>query len=413
MNTYEATAEKRIIGCLLISRGDYLDDTHLRPADFTGEWERAVFELMLQMRRESKPIDEVTVATEQPAWANQLWEANALAVTAANADYYEKLIHDRNTRRSIGGVVSLLSGAILEGDPDEVLDLARGQIDELQKGRLFGEIEFAEDLVMDSVEHLNTVLDFIPSQWNLLNELLGGFRPGALYIVGARPAVGKSVVALNLAQHLAKSGAVSFHSLEMGKRELMNRLFSSLAMVSMDHIEKRQLTDSDWHKIARTQESFRLPIAIADKSGQTLTEIRAYARAVNRAKPLKAIVVDYLQLMQDTEKGRSRYESVTAISNGLKILARDLNVPVIALAQLNRAVEGRKDSEPTMADLRDSGAIEQDADVVILLNRVQAEHDGEDEKTRLVMNIAKNRHGRTGHIALYFDGMFASVREVN
>lgn len=412
MSNYEIDAEKRLIGCLLLSRGDYLDDSHLRPADFNGEWERAVFETILVMRRNSQPIDEVTVAAINPAWAVQLWDVSALAVTAENANFYEKQIHDRNTRRSIGGVVSLLSGVVVDGDPDEVLDLARSQIDLLQQGRQVGEIEYAEDLVFDAVEHLNTEPDFLPSQWKLLNELLGGFRPGALYIVGARPAVGKSVVALNLAQHLAKSGAVSFHSLEMGKTELMNRLFSSLATVSMDHLEKRKLLQSDWEKLATRQADFRLPIAIADKSGQTLTEIRAYARAVNRNRPLKAIIVDYLQLMQDTEKGRSRYESVTAISNGLKILARDLNVPVIALAQLNRAVEGRKEGEPTMSDLRDSGAIEQDADVIILLNRVQAEGDSEDEKTRLIMNVAKNRHGKTGHIGLYFDGMFATVREV-
>ena len=167
----------------------------------------------------------------------------------------------------------------------------------------------------------------------------------------------------------------------------------------------------DWDRIAKNRHLVERPIAIADKSGQTLTDIRAFARQVGKKQPLGAIVVDYLQLMQDTERGRNRYESVTAISNGLKILARDLDVPVIALAQLNRGIEGRKDNAPGLSDLRDSGAIEQDADVVILLNREQAPGDAEDEKNMMILHVAKNRHGKTGHLALRFEGMFARVVE--
>jgi replicative DNA helicase len=218
-------------------------------------------------------------------------------------------------------------------------------------------------------------------------------------------------VAVNMAFELAGKGAVSFHSLEMSKREIMNRLFASVCNVSMDHLENRTLTEVDWRRIAEKQNELARPIAIADKSGQTLVDVRAFARQVAKKHKLAAVVVDYLQLMQDTERGRNRYESVTAISNGLKILARDLDVPVIALAQLNRGIEGRKDSAPGLSDLRDSGAIEQDADVVILLNRERANDDGEDDKSKMIMHIAKNRHGKTGHVALRFDGLFARVVE--
>ncbi len=197
----------------------------------------------------------------------------------------------------------------------------------------------------------------------------------------------------------------------MSKREIMNRLFASVCDVSMDHLEKRQLTQVDWERIANKKPLLERSIAIADKSGQTLTDIRAFARQVSKKQPLAAIVVDYLQLMQDTERGRNRYEAVTAISNGLKILARDLDVPVIALAQLNRQIESRKETAPGLSDLRDSGAIEQDADVVILLNREQAIGDMEHEKSRMIFHIAKNRHGKTGHLALRFEGMFARVVE--
>ena len=172
-----------------------------------------------------------------------------------------------------------------------------------------------------------------------------------------------------------------------------------------------RIYEVDWRRIAEKQNELARPIAIADKSGQTLVDVRAFARQVAKKHKLAAIVVDYLQLMQDTERGRNRYESVTAISNGLKILARDLDVPVIALAQLNRGIEGRKDNAPGLSDLRDSGAIEQDADVVILLNRERANDDGEDDKSKMIMHIAKNRHGKTGHVALRFDGLFARVVE--
>lgn len=410
---YEAKAEKSLIGAILISRGDYLDDTKLVSDDFINDQEGRLFAVMSEMRRNGEGIDELTVGAKLPDLSAFIWECSSETPSAGNAGYYEQLILDRNARRAMSGVGALLSAeaAKPDSDVDAVVDIARVQIERVAEKRLVQGVDFLADLVIPAVDSLSSAPDYVPSQWADLNDFIGGFRPGALYIIGARPAVGKSVVAVNMAYGLAATGAVSFHSLEMSKREIVNRVFASVCQISMDHLEKRQLNDLDWKRIAENREAIGRPMAIADKSGQTLTDIRAYARQVSRKQPLAAIVVDYLQLMQDTEKGRSRYESVTAISNGLKILARDLDVPVIALAQLNRQIENRKDSPPGLSDLRDSGAIEQDADVVILLNREQAIGDMEFERSRMVFHVAKNRHGKTGHLALRFEGMFARVVE--
>jgi replicative DNA helicase len=410
---YEQNAEKIFLGAILLSGGAVLDDCHLIASDFSTDKHSKIFATMVQMRRDGEGIDTVTVGSKIPELSAYLHEATGETPTWQNANFYEQLIHDRNARWALVQVGHELqaAGNAIDSDVDVALDRAGDRIEQVTVGRLRSEVEFVKDLILPAVDNLNSAPDFVPSQWGKLNDFLGGFRPGALYIIGARPAVGKSVVAVNMAFQLAATGAVSFHSLEMSKREIVNRLFASVCMVSMDHIEQRKMTALDWERIAKGRELMSRPIAIADKSGQTLTDVRAFARQVSKKQKLAAIVVDYLQLMQDTERGRSRYESVTAISNGLKILARDLDVPVIALAQLNRAVEGRKDSAPNLSDLRDSGAIEQDADVVILLNRERALDDGEDDRSKMVLHIAKNRHGRTGHVALRFEGVFARVVE--
>jgi len=411
---WQGDAEKILIGSVILSRGAYLDDCHLIVTDFQSEKNRQLFTVLRKMRADREGIDAFTVGSKLPELAVYVHEATAETPAWQNAAFYEQVILDRNARWSLvevgHGLVS--AGQAEDSDVDAALDRAGDKIEQVTVGRLREQVEFVSDILLDSVEHLNSKPDFVPSQWGSLNDFLGGFRPGALYIIGARPAVGKSVVAVNMAYELAGDGAVSFHSLEMSKREIMNRLFASVCDVSMDHLENRTLTDLDWRRIAEKQNELSRPIAIADKSGQTLVDVRAFARQVGKKQKLAAIVVDYLQLMQDTERGRNRYESVTAISNGLKILARDLEVPVIALAQLNRGIEGRKDSAPGLHDLRDSGAIEQDADVVILLNRERSMTDGEDERTKMVLHIAKNRHGKTGHVALRFDGLFARVVEV-
>jgi len=238
-----------------------------------------------------------------------------------------------------------------------------------------------------------------------VNDLIGGLRPGALYVVAARPSVGKSVVALNLAQELTKHGSVAFSSLEMSNNDVQIRAVSADLNLNVSKLIERNLDAGDWAKIRDRRATWaNVPLFVDDRSGVSITDIKRFARSVNRRKPLAGIVVDYLQLMtQPHGDKRPRHEFVADMSRQLKVLAMDMQVPVIALSQLNRASEARQDKMPMLSDLRESGAVEQDADVVILLHR---EIMGE-TRDDMSMLVAKNRHGATGLAELTFWGHYS------
>jgi len=243
---------------------------------------------------------------------------------------------------------------------------------------------------------------YTPTIWPSLNASIGGLKPGALYVVGARPGVGKSVVALNLAMGLATKGTVAFSSLEMSRNELTLRGLASMAEVDVSRLTRGDLTVDDRERIAAARPRFNRQVAIDDRPGVGPSQIRAFARSIQRGGNLAGIVIDYMQLM--TLPGKEpRHEKVSEMSRQLKILAKDLNVPVIALSQLNRGSEQRADKIPTLSDLRESGSIEQDADVVILLSRP------EDKPADIIFDVAKNRHGRQGLVELVWRGNIARI----
>ncbi len=285
---------------------------------------------------------------------------------------------------------------------DQLVDYARKQIDDAL-GSQVASVSFTSDDIMATIDLLGKKSPVFASGWSRLNDIIGGFRPGGLYIIAARPAVGKTVIGLQIAEALAKAGAVAFNSLEMSKSELHKRLIASVLSVPMDELTAHQLSTVSDIKIAKNLDKLRLPISFDDRAGISVQEIRTHARSVARKMSLAGVVVDYIGLITDKSgRERSRYESVTEVSQQLKVLARDLNVPVVALAQLNRNVEGRKDGKPMMADLRDSGSLEQDADVVILLHR---------EGNKINLDVAKNRHGQTGIVTLNFEGDYSRATQ--
>ena len=268
-------------------------------------------------------------------------------------------------------------------------------------------MQFLEDTIEATITHLDEKVTSIPTVWPSLNDILTGLRPGAVYVVGARPSVGKSVVALQLAQALLKAGSVAFFSLEMSTNDLTARLLSNELKIDMGRLEKHDLTPGDWKRVGEwLKERRTVPLAINENTGASITDIKKYVRNVHRRKPLAGIVVDYLQLMsQPAGDKRARHEFVADMSRQLKVLAMDLDVPVIVLSQLNRSSESREDKMPGLHDLRESGAIEQDADVVILLHR---EIIG-DNKNRMLMAVAKNRRGDTGALEFDFAGHYSTV----
>ena len=403
--------EQSVIGSILLTNGKALENLTLAPADFDDLQNERIYKTMLEMKANRQPIDVLTVGAALPKLASYLHDIVTATPTAASVNFYASKVIEEATRRRLAVAGTMIHSKAQHEDLATVFDTAKKEIDDLIDRNSAVKPSYVADELLAYMDEIDRPKNYPLSPWPLLNEIIGGFRPGALYIIGARPGVGKTIVGLQIAWELSKTGPVSFHSLEMGKHELYNRIVASQAEVYLGNIEKGNLKEWEWERILKVRtdiQSHRL--AIHDKSGQNLLQIRAQANSVKGSGDLKAIVVDYLGLIQDTERGRKRYEMITDISIGLKNLARDLNVPVIALAQLNRGPEQRKDSEPDMADLRDSGGIEQDADVVMLLHRIRTEEDTQEwQKSQMIIKVAKNRHGITGEAGLKFEGHLARV----
>ena len=416
---HDVDAERGVLGSMMLSRDAIQDVTDVvSGADFYRPAHETIFRTMLNMVGRGEPVDAVTVSdalTRSGELANvggpmAIHEIAAGTPSAASAGYYAEIVAKYAVRRRLGTAgQKIASMAHQPGDEAELVELARKTVDTTSKATTSTVQSFGEtiDLMLGLLDEKP---DYIPTPWAAVNEIIGGLRPGGLYVVGARPSVGKSVVALQLAKAMTAKGAVAFSSLEMSEADVQMRAVSADLRINLKNLIERDLTAGDWTKIRDRRAAWEhVPLFVDDNSGVTITDIKRFARSVNRRKPLAGLVVDYLQLMsQPPGDNRPRHEFVSDMSRQLKILAMDMRIPVVALSQLNRGSTQREDKMPTISDLRESGSIEQDADVVILLHReIMGEKRGD-----LAMLVAKNRNGATDVANLTFWGHYSSAYDV-
>lgn len=415
-------AERSVLGGAMLSRTAAEDVVaRLKPADFS-RWQHAdIFAAIVSLVNAGQPADTIAVTNrlieqgdlDKIGGAHTLHEMTSEVPTAANAGYYADIVREaarkRRVREAAEGVV-----AAIETHPNarasEIAENARAAIESALD-------DIVEDVPVigwdfdDVVASLAEPPNYVPSPWADLNPLIDGWRPGALYVIGARPGGGKSIMGLLAAAGLAAKGPVAMSSLEMSRREITLRLLAARANVLLHALVRHVVQPHQWDLIAKhRREITELPLYIDDRGGISMSEIRAHVRATARHGRLAGVVVDYLQLIR-ADTSRPRWEAVGEISRDLKALAREYHVPVIALSQLNRRTEGGV-ARPGLGDLRESGSIEQDADVVILLNRV-LDPDTDELGDEIEAIVAKNRHGSTGVATLFWEGPFARMRDMS
>ncbi|MBN8882979.1 MAG: AAA family ATPase [Salana multivorans] len=391
-----------------------LDDVDLAPEDFHDLRLGALWGLIATMRDRGEPVTPTSVAAALPRVDQSLRQGidervigdiYSEIVVGAQATYYAGLVSDAAVRRRLQIAATRIAQLADSGaDPAVIVETARAEVDATSRDT--AQVSIVAERIDQTLAAYSTPSRAVPTPWPSLDKLIDGWRPGALYVVGARPGVGKTILGVEAAIGLARFGPVAFSSLEMPEAELHSRIVANLAEVSIGRLDRRELTEEDHRKIRGARARMDLPISIDDRGLATTVDVRSHARSLSRRGHLAGVVVDYLQLMSSPRGDRRpRHEVVAGFSRDLKLLAKELDCPVIALSQLNRGSADRADKRPALSDLRESGAVEQDSDVVLLL------HENEDDETDLNVFVAKNRHGPRGSVNLIRRGWYSSLTE--
>lgn len=395
------SAEAAVLTLVFQTGGRCLDEIALVPEHFEKLEHERLFGAMLSCYRHGAAVDAIGLAEALPGDRVLIFTLNDSTPLRASAEHYAEIVRRHAMRRAFAELGVIMQGLDAALTEDAMVELVRSKTDKVV-GVARARVDFMPELWDAAVASVSSSVALLPSPWVSLDEVIGGFGPGRLYVIGARPGIGKTVVALNIASRLGQTGVAAYSSLEMGREELTLRGIASHAGVSIDRLSRNRLDGADWELVAKSRPEFVSMVAIDDRSaGVGPMHIRQFARSVSRRGELRGIIVDYLQLMT-SRSGTHRQEQVAEFSRELKILAKDLRVPVIALSQLNRNSEAREGKRPVLSELRESGAIEQDADVVMLLSR-------DDDSNDIHFDIAKNRHGRQGVVTLQWRGDISRV----
>ncbi|MBQ2910969.1 MAG: replicative DNA helicase [Clostridia bacterium] len=422
---HSVEAEQAVLGSIVIDPSCVpLMLEMLNPEDFYIENHRIIFETVMAMFTMGKKIDYVTILDELKisGYKGQIdrqffLELVEITPTSANAEQYAEIVRGKSMLRDLQSV----SNEIIEltkneqEDPQDVAELAEQKVYAVRQGREVKGLTPLKSAIKDVYDRLDELaltpgkLPGITTGFSGIDNFIGGLNKSELILLAARPGMGKTSIVLNMATAAAKASGktVVIFQLEMSKDQLASRLLSSEALVDSKKLRMGNLTDEEWIKIAGASANLnKLNILIDDQSDIKVSEMKAKCRRLG--DKLGLIIIDYLQLMQGSKKTDNRVQEVSEISRGLKIMAKELNVPVLCCSQLSRAAEGRSDKRPMLSDLRESGAIEQDADIVMFLYRDDYYNPDTDKKNVAECIIAKNRHGEVGTVEMQWLGQFTS-----
>ena len=423
---YNKEAEIGVIGCVLVNGNSVAASAEIiKPDDFYFGANREIYSVVMSLFNENIPIDIVTVS-DRLAQADKLDAVGGITyltaavtsvATTENVVYHCKIIKEKSVLRRLIKSAHAISELAYdgEGELERILERSEQLIFDVSATREQSDIVPVSEVLMQTYQHMvensqrEGNLTGEATGFDYLDKAMGGLHGGELILIAARPAMGKSSLAVNIAENIAiKNGkTVAVFNLEMPKEQLVRRILCSQAMVDSKKMLTGDFTGDDWQRICRVLDKVDAsPLYIDDSATVTVSEIRAKCRRLKQTKGLSLIVIDYLQLMQSGSRTESRQQEVAEISRSLKILAKELDVPVIALSQLSRAVETRKDRRPMLSDIRESGSIEQDCDIVMFLYRDEYYNPDTEDKNMAECIIAKHRNGKPDTIKLGWQGQY-------
>ena len=417
---HSAEAEQSVIGSMIMDREAIVVASEIvTEDDFYGKQYGVLFEAMVELNNEGKPVDLVTLQDrlkekEVPPEVSSLEFIRDLVTavpTSANIKYYAGIVAEKATLRRLIKLNEEIANTCYIGKEslEYILEDTEKRVFDLVQRRNTGEFVPIREVVMNAMDKIEKasrnsgVVTGIPTGFIDLDYRTAGMQPSDLVLIAARPSMGKTAFVLNIAQHVAfkQNQTVAIFSLEMSKEQLVNRLFALESQVDSQNIRTGQLNDTEWEKLIETAGIIgKSNLIIDDTPGISIAELRSKCRKYKLEHNLSMIIIDYLQLMSGSGRGDSRQQEISDISRSLKAIARELSVPVLALSQLSRAVEQRPDHRPMLSDLRESGAIEQDADVVMFIYRDDYYNHDTERKDIAEIIIAKQRNGPIGTIEL-------------
>ncbi|HWH15675.1 MAG TPA: replicative DNA helicase, partial [Miltoncostaeaceae bacterium] len=401
--------------------------------DFYSEGHRRIFLAINERFMQGEPIEPLLVV-EQLVKRGDLEAAGGRAAVldlmatpyiAASYRAYAQVVKDTATQRSLlqaaQRIAALVAGG--QGETGAMVQQAEDLVFDLSQKRVRGDFTSSKDLVARSFERLiaaserGSEVTGLPTGFTDLDRLTGGLRPSNLVVIAARPSMGKTALALSIAEHVAlrEAQSVALFSLEMSGEELVQRMLGSVAMVDVTRLRNGRLAAEDWPRVTRAADQLaKAKLFIDDSEGLTIGEMRTKARRLKSREGLGLVLIDYIQLMEGGagRRDENRVQELSTISRGLKMLARDLDVPIIVLSQLNRSPDARNDKRPMLSDLRESGAIEQDADMVLMIYRDEYYNPDSQEQGVAEVNLAKHRNGPTDRVKLAFMGKYAKFGNI-